>query len=46
MANREKYSSTLYQGEKYSYYNYKYSMKDDLSRLPKKWGKTLGVQLD
>ena len=32
----------LHPGEKFAYYNYKYSIKDDLSRLPKKWGKTLG----
>ena len=32
----------LYQGEKYAYYNYKYSIKDDLSRLPKKWGRIRG----
>ena len=28
--------------EKYSYYNFKYSEKDDLGALPKRWGKTLG----
>ena len=32
----------LHPGEKYAYYKYKYNKKDDLSRLPKKWGKILG----
>ena len=32
--------------EKYAYYNYKYSEKDDLGALPKKWGKTIGGSIN
>ena len=32
----------LNNGEKYEYYNHIYKQKDDLSRFPKKWGKTVG----
>ena len=28
--------------EKYEYFNHTYNKKDDLSRFPKKWGKTIG----
>ena len=32
--------------EKYSYYNYNYSQKDDLGALPKKWKKIIGGSIN
>ena len=35
----------LYTGERFQYYDYKYNEKDDLSKIPKRWNRTVGGAL-